>query len=87
MATWGLADAKARLSEVIESAQNGGVQEITRRGKVVGLVISPDEWERKTKPQRAKNARSMTEFFRSSPLRASGIELTRSKSQVRKVDL
>ena len=87
MATWGLADAKARFSEVIESAQAGEVQEITRRGKVVGLVVSPEEWRRKTQPKRGGNARTTADFFRSSPLRGSGLDLTRSKSRVRQVDL
>lgn len=87
MATWGLADAKAKFSEVIESAQTGEIQEITRRGKVVGLVVSPEEWQRKTQPTRAQNARTTAEFFRSSPLQGSGLDLTRSKSRVRKVKL
>ncbi len=87
MGSWGLATTKARLSAVIESAQNGEVQEITRHGKVVGLVVSPEEWERKTSSKRGENLRSMADFFRASPLRDSGIDLTPSKSPMRKVDL
>jgi prevent-host-death family protein len=88
MASWGLANAKARLSEVIASAQSGEVQQITRHGKVVGLVVSPQEWARKTQPPpRPENARTTAEFFRNSPLRGSGLDLTRSKSLVRKVQL
>lgn len=87
MGSWGLADAKARLSEVIDSAQTGEIQEITRHGKVVGLIVSPEEWERRTQPQRTEKQRSVADFVRKSPLRNSGLDLTRSKSRVRTVDL
>jgi prevent-host-death family protein len=84
--TWAVAEAKAKFSELIESARENGVQEITRNGKLVGLVVSPEEWERKTRP-RAQSQRSMSEFFKNSPLAGSGLELERSDSKVRKVDL
>lgn len=84
--TWAVAEAKAKFSELIETAQEHGVQEITRNGKLVGLMVSPDEWERKTRP-RAQNHRSMSEFFKNSPLAGSGLELNRSRSKVRKVEL
>jgi prevent-host-death family protein len=86
MATWAVAEAKAKFSEVIESAQQGEVQQITRNGKLVGLVVSPQEWEKKTKPT-AKTARTMSEFFKTSPLAGSGIELRRLRSKARKVAL
>jgi prevent-host-death family protein len=87
MGSWGVAEAKAKFSEVIESAQQGEVQQITRNGKLVGLVVSPQEWEKKTTPARAGNARTMSEFFKSSPLVNSGIDLRRSRSKARKVEL
>ena len=87
MESWGVAEAKARFSEVIDSARQGEAQRITRNGKLVGLVVSPEEWERKTRPAPAQNARTTAEFFRRSPLRGSGIELTRSRSKARKVTL
>jgi prevent-host-death family protein len=84
--TWAVAEAKAKFSELIETARERGAQEITRNGKLVGLMVSPDEWERKTRP-RTQNHRSMSEFFKNSPLAGSGLELDRSPSKVRKVDL
>ena len=50
MASWGVAEAKAKFSEVVEKAQQGEVQQITRNGKLVGLVVSPKEWEKKSGP-------------------------------------
>ena len=87
MGSWGVAEAKARFSEVIESAQQGEVQQITRNGKLVGLVVSPQEWEKKTRPPQDRYARTMSEFFKSSPLVNSGINLRRSRSKARKVEL
>jgi len=86
MGSWGVAEAKAKFTRVIESAQQGEVQQITRNGKLVGLVVSPQEWEKKNK-QPAQNARTMSEFFKSSPLVGSGIDLRRSRSKARKVEL
>jgi len=41
---WSLADAKARLSEVVDRAGRDGPQEITRHGKPAAVVVSIDAW-------------------------------------------
>jgi prevent-host-death family protein len=45
--TWTLAGAKARLSEVVDRAQ-AGPQTITRNGKPSAVIVSAEEWARKT---------------------------------------
>lgn len=45
MATWQLQDAKARFSEVVDSAQEQGPQFITRHGKLTAVVLSTQEYE------------------------------------------
>ena len=45
---WTLADAKAHLSEVVESALKKGPQVITRHGRKAVVVVAAEEWERKT---------------------------------------
>ena len=45
--SWTVADAKARLSEVIERAQTDP-QIITQHGKPSAVVVSVEEWARKT---------------------------------------
>ena len=45
--TWTLANAKARLSELVDRAQTGP-QIITRHGKPNAVVVSAEEWARKT---------------------------------------
>jgi prevent-host-death family protein len=83
MASWGIAELKAKASEVVEGAQTQGPQEITRHGRLVGVLVSPEEWEKRNRPH-AQNARTMSEFFKSSPLVGSGIDLRRSRSKARK---
>ena len=79
---WSVAAAKARLSEVIDRAASEGPQTITRRGRTAAVVVSAEEWERKT--HRRGN---LAEFFASSPLRGSGVKIERLKGGLRKIDL
>ena len=87
MGTWPVAEAKAKFSEVIETAREQGAQQITRNGKLVGVLVSPEDWEGRKRRGPAQNARTMSEFFRNSPLVGSGINLRRSRSKARKVVL
>lgn len=80
--TWTVAEAKAKFCEVIDRAQSKGPQVVTRSGRKSVVVVSVDEWERKT-----KRAGNLAEFFASSPLRGSGVRVKRSKDGPRKVDL
>ena len=86
MANWAVAEAKAKFSELIETVHAHGAQEITRNGKLVGVLVSPEEWK-KTKYTPAQNARTMSDFFKNSPLAGSGLDLRRSRTKARKVAL
>lgn len=86
MGTWALAQAKARFSELVDCVQEQGAQQITRNGKLVGVLVSPEEWRKATRAP-AQNARTMSEFFRNSPLAGSGLDLKRVRSRARKIDL
>ena len=79
---WAVADAKARLSEVIERAIASGPQTITRNGRPTAVVVSMAEWTRKS-----RRAGNLAEFFAASPLRASGLKTKRAKDRPRPVDL
>jgi prevent-host-death family protein len=81
-ATWTVAEAKARLSEVIERAQSGGPQTITKNGRTAVVVVDAEEWERKT-----RRTGNLAEFFATSPLRKSGLKIKRNKDRPRKVVL
>jgi prevent-host-death family protein len=80
--SWTVAEAKAKLSEVIEKAQTSGPQRITRHGKDAVVVVSTEEWKRKT-----KRKGSLAEFLLASPLRGSGLEVERLEDRPRKIDL
>jgi len=79
---WTVAEAKAKLSEVIEHAQHHGPQTITRNGRRAVVVVDAEEWERKT-----KRIGNLAEFFAVSPLRGSGLKTLRSKDRLRSPDL
>lgn len=81
-AVWTVAQAKAKLSEVIERALSQGPQPITRHGQTTVVVVAADEWERKS-----KRTGNLAEFFSESPLRGSGLKVERSKQGLRKVDV
>jgi prevent-host-death family protein len=80
--TWGVGEAKAHLSEVIDAALSDGPQTITRKGRTTVVVVSATEWERKT-----RRKGNLAEFFAHSPLRGSNLELDRAKDKPRKVRL
>jgi prevent-host-death family protein len=78
---WTVASAKARLSEVIERAQ-AEPQVITRNGKPSVIVVSVDEWTRKT----ARKG-SLAEFLLNSPLRGAEVDLERLRDEPRDLGL
>jgi prevent-host-death family protein len=80
--TWAVADAKARFSEVIDRALTDGPQTITRKGRKAVVIVSAEEWERKT-----KRHGNLADFFAASPLRGSGIEIERTKDTPREIEL
>jgi prevent-host-death family protein len=79
---WTVASAKAKLSEVIDRAQTRGPQVITRRGRKTAIVVSVEEWERKT-----KRVGTLADFFAASPLRGAKLDLRRRKDRPRKIVL
>jgi prevent-host-death family protein len=79
--TWTVAEAKAKLSEVISRAETTGPQTITRNGRKTAVVVAAEEWERKTTRQG-----NLAEFFASSPLRGSKLKI-RGRDRARKVSL
>ena len=81
-ATWPVAEAKARFSEMIDRALRYGPQTITRKGRQAVVVVSVEEWQRKT-----RRTGNLAEFFAASPLRGSGLKVKRTKDGPRAVEL
>jgi len=80
--TWTVAQAKAKLSEVIESAHTQGPQTITRNGRRAAVVVDAEEWERKT-----QRSGTLADFFKASPLRGSELKARRLRDRLRSTDL
>jgi prevent-host-death family protein len=80
--TWSVAEAKAKFSELIQEAQSSGPQRITRNGRPAAVLVSAEEWERRT-----KRVGNLAEFFANSPLRRSGLKVKRLKDRPRDINL
>lgn len=80
--TWTVAEAKAKLSEVIERARRRGPQTVTRNGRPAVVIVAAEEWERKT-----KRSGNLAEFFAASPLRGSTLTIERAKDTAREIEL
>jgi len=81
-ATWTVAEAKAKFSSVMGQAIKIGPQTVTKHGHAAVVVVSAEEWERKT--HRKGN---LAIFFAESPLPGSGLDLSRVKDGPREIDL
>lgn len=79
--SWTVAGAKAKLSEVMERAQLAP-QTITRNGKPSVVVVSAEEWQRKT-----GRRGSLAEFLLASPLRGADLDLERQHDEPRDLSL
>lgn len=79
---WQLQEAKARLSELVKSAQQKGPQQITVHGKPAAVVLSCTDYDRliMEKP-------SFLAFMKQSPLKGIKLTVKRDKSTTRDVEL
>jgi len=78
---WTVADAKAKFSEVINRARDEP-QTITRNGQPSVVVVSVEEWARKT-----ERKGSLAAFLMSSPLQGAQIDIDRLHDQPTDIDL
>jgi prevent-host-death family protein len=79
--SWTVAGAKAKLSEVMERAQSAP-QTITRNGKPSVVVVSAEEWQKKT----ARRG-SLAEFLLASPLHGADLDIERQHDEPRDLSL
>ena len=84
-ATWQLQTAKARFSELFRRARSEGPQVVTRQGKEHVVVLPAEQFAQLTK--RARQPRSLVQFFAESPLAGIKLDLRRSKDAGREIKL
>jgi len=82
---WQLQTAKARFSELFRKARTEGPQLVTRQGKEAVVVLPAEDFERLT--ARAKQPKSLVEFFAESPLAKANLNLERTPDYGRTVEL
>ena len=76
--TWSIAEAKAKLSELVDRVESDGPQIITRNGRKKAVVISAEEWEART-----TRKGNLAEFLAASPLKGSGVKFERLRGRFR----
>ena len=79
--TWTVASAKARLSEVLLRAKQQ-TQLITENGKAAAVVVSSEDWERRT-----RRTENLGEFLMRSPLKGVDLDLERIRDEPRDFDV
>ncbi len=82
MTTWQVTKAKAQLSAVMDRASSEGPQRITRRGHGNYILVTEEEWKKRTGLKE-----SLGDFLLNSPLRGSGIKIERIRGGLREIDL
>lgn len=74
---WQVQSAKARFSELFRRARTEGPQLITKQGKEGVVMLPVEQFELLT--GRARQPKSLVQFFRESPLVGVKLDLTRDK--------
>ena len=72
LAKWNIEDARTKFSELVDRAMNEGPQLVTRNGKKAVVVVSAQDWER-----RSRRRGDLVDFFANSPLREEGVVIER----------
>lgn len=79
---WPLQDAKNRFSEVVRLATEEGPQTVTKHGRPSVVVMSFEHYRQLNQPKT-----SLVEFFQTSPLSGVDLDLRRTASTSRDIDL
>ena len=82
---WQLQTAKARFSEVFRLARTEGPQLITRQGRDGVVMIPVEQFDRLV--NRARQPKSLVQFFRESPLVGLELDFERDKDAGRDIEL
>ena len=80
---WPVARAKAQFSALIDRALEDGPQTITRSGREAVVVVSVEEWQRKS-----ERKGPLADFFAKSPLRGAKLRIPSRRSvRFREIEL
>ncbi len=79
---WQMQEAKNKLSQLVDSAQNDGPQIVTRHGKEAVVILAIEDYRKLNRP-----ASDLVTFLRSSPLVDIELDLVRDKTLSRDIAL
>jgi antitoxin Phd len=80
--SWQLQEAKAKFSQMINDVQKDGCYTITKNGEPVAILMSKQEFETLSKPEK-----TLLEFFEQAPLSDTDLDLDRSPDLGRDLEL
>lgn len=80
MAVWQVQDAKARFSELLDTALRKGAQVVTRRGVKAAVLVPIGEWERLQQTARP----SLKEWLLTPSARTAKLVPERGKTKARR---
>ncbi len=83
--SWQVQTAKARFSEVFRKARTEGPQLITRQGKEGVVMVPVEQFDQLL--SRARQPKSLVQFFRESPLVGLELSFERDKDRGRDIEL
>jgi antitoxin Phd len=81
---WQLQEAKAKFSELFRRARAEGPQYVTKSGREKVVVLPSEQFEKMV--HRARQPKSLVEFFQQSPLRGLNLDFTRDKDTGRDIE-
>ena len=82
MNSWQLQEAKSKFSQLVQKAETGAPQLVTKRGKNAVVVLSYQEYRKLKKPKQ-----DLISFFQESPLTNQALDFTRQKDLPRANEL
>ncbi|HET6467386.1 MAG TPA: type II toxin-antitoxin system Phd/YefM family antitoxin [Geminicoccaceae bacterium] len=85
-AVWSLQDAKNRFSAVVDAAQRGEPQLVTRRGKPAVVVVDAETFE-SLKSGRQRRWPTLVDALLDMPRSEEGLQIPRAPWRDREVDL
>lgn len=83
--SWQVQTAKARFSEVFRKARSEGPQRITRHGEHGVVMVAEEQYDRLI--ARSRQAKSLVQFFRDSPLTGLNLKFERDRDPARDIEL
>jgi prevent-host-death family protein len=81
-------EARAKLPELLTRVEGGDVIAITRHGRAIAVLVSPDAWHRRSRAavlDEAQQVRDLLDAARAAPLPTGGLTAAYAEELVREI--